>query len=255
MKIDAHVHDRTHSKCGSTEAREMVRTAIFYGLDALVFTNHHRFMQVDEMVELNKEFFPFRIYNGIEITVEGNEDFIVLGVDEETLGPCSWMSFNYPDLYRLVRNSNGFIAMAHPYRYEDVIASDIETFRPDAIEINSTNIVRTDHMKVRQLAERTGIRPMSNSDAHVLYEMGLYYNEIPYLPETEVGLAELLRKGGFACRSMPDRIEAYNTQVRIREEHIRRFLAEGRDSAYFTLNTGDPAHLFDQVAMGKTFEI
>lgn len=255
MNIDLHVHSKPHSRCCSTTAGEMVRTAKYIGLDALVFTNHHRYMEPEEISALNREFSPFRVYNGIEVTVEEDEDFIVIGLTEAQLGPVEWKSLKYMQLYDIVRRFGGFIAMAHPYRYSEEIASGIGTRKPDGMEIHSTNIVKCDHENVRLLAERTGCLQLCNSDAHVLYELGVYYNEIPSLPDDEAGLARLLRSGAATGKSMADRLGAYNTQVSMREEHIRRMLADGRGSDYFTVNTGEPAHFFEQVMAGKTYEI
>jgi len=152
MKLDLHVHSSERSGCARATDEEMIRAAIAVGLDGFFFTDHHRFIPPEKLLPLNQQFAPFRIFRGIEITCNG-EDFLVLGVPDADLERTDWQ---YPDLHQFVRERNGFIVLAHPFRYRKIIAVDCETWRLDAVEICSANTPVAERDRIRELAR---IRP------------------------------------------------------------------------------------------------
>ncbi len=112
MKIDLHVHSKERSVCGRASEEEQIRAAIDAGLDAIVFTDHHRLISAERLQQLNEKYAPFRIFGGIEITLDG-EDVLILGVQDPALESMNW---SYPSLHAFVRARGGFIALAHPFR-------------------------------------------------------------------------------------------------------------------------------------------
>jgi predicted metal-dependent phosphoesterase TrpH len=193
MKIDLHVHSSDRSACGKSTDEEQVQAAIDAGLDVLYFTDHHAFIPVEKLQALNRQYAPFRIFGGIEISINF-EDFLVLGVQEEVLVHQDWQ---YPDLHRYVREHKGFIILAHPFRYHPDLAVDCETYRPDAIEIFSLNTPVAEQARIQELADAWGIPTLSNSDAHASDKMGSYYNIVDETPADEQMLFEMLRARRF----------------------------------------------------------
>lgn len=193
MKLDLHVHSSERSKCARSTDEEQVRAAIAAGLEGFFFTDHNRFIPPDKLASLNQQFSPFQIFRGIEITCTG-EDFLVLGVPDADLERDDWQ---YTDLHRFVRERNGFIALAHPFRYRDFIAVDCEDYRPDAIEICSVNTPVTARTRISDLAKAWNIPTLSNSDAHSTERLGTYFNILDETPPDEAAILESLRNKRF----------------------------------------------------------
>lgn len=195
MKIDLHVHSSERSPCGKALEEDQVRAAIGAGLDAIVFTDHHRLAPHERLDQLNQRYAPFRIFGGVEITTDG-EDVLVIGVRDAALENAKW---SYPDLHAFVRERGGFIAMAHPFRYHPQIQLDLDRYVPDAIELHSINTSPTHQDQISEVAARLGIPTLCNSDAHTTDGLGKYYNVLQAFPADEQALLALLKAGQFAC--------------------------------------------------------
>jgi len=193
MKIDLHVHTKERSECAHASEDEQIRAAIAAGLDAIAITDHHRFMPLERLQELNRQYAPFLIFNGIEVTVEG-EDFLVLGVRDTTLERTDW---RYRNFHPWVLARNGYMAWAHPYRYKSNLYEKLEQLRPHAIEVYSPNTSLDDEGRIRELAARLQIPLLSNSDAHTPERLGRYYNVLDGSPRTEIDLTNLLKAGRY----------------------------------------------------------
>jgi histidinol phosphatase-like PHP family hydrolase len=252
LKIDLHVHTKERSACGKSGEEEMIQAAIAFGLDGLVFTDHHRLAPLDRLEELNRKYAPFRVFGGIEISVAEGEDVLVLGVHDPALEIQPWA---YPALVCFARERGGFLVLAHPLRYRDTIDIDIEQYPLDAVEVHSRNTSPHDEPHIRAILERLDLRPLCNSDAHTADDVGIYYNRLERTPWDEIELLDMLRAGAYACCGMGERIAAVNHEVEQRESLIRRMVAEGRDREYYRQVTGDWEGYYDRVAAGKSYRI
>jgi histidinol phosphatase-like PHP family hydrolase len=195
MKIDLHVHTQERSSCGKASEDAQVQAAIAAGLDAIVFTDHHRLAPLERLEALNQQYAPFRIFGGIEISAQG-EDFLVLGLRHPDLESPDW---SYPALYQFVRQHGGYIAMAHPFRYRANIELDIDQYIPDAIEARSPNTPADREIHIREIAARLGVPVLFNSDAHSTERLGTYYLQLNDFPSNEVELIASLKSGQFHC--------------------------------------------------------
>lgn len=193
MKVDLHVHTKERSACAKASEEEQIQAAITAGLDAIFVTDHWQLVPEARLSELNHQYAPFRVYGGIEITVEG-EDVLVLGVREKALE--NWNG-TYPDLVQFVRQRGGFLVIAHPYRYHPGIPLPLEEFPPDAIEVYSPNTPPTVEGEIRVIANQLGISLLSDSDAHTSQRIGMNYNILDDPSDGEAGLLAALRRGGF----------------------------------------------------------
>ncbi|MDP2907243.1 MAG: PHP-associated domain-containing protein [Nanoarchaeota archaeon] len=198
MKIDLHVHASERSGCSSASEECQVRRAIELGLDALVFTDHGLFMPEERAKELNDKYAPFRIFRGIEIGIlfrhgERDEDFLVLGVYDPRLENRKW---GYKDLYKLVDDNKGYIAILHPYRYRDEII-DVGGCLPHAVELYSSKLEDGKREKRVELARKWNCHLIANSDSHETGTVGMYYNELFDTPKNEKELIKILKEGHY----------------------------------------------------------
>jgi len=195
MKIDLHVHSVERSACAVSGEEEQILAAIACGLDALVFTDHERLVAPEHIETLNRRYAPFRIFGAIEITVQEQEDVLVLGLHDPVLESGRW---TYPALHAFVREHDGWLAIAHPFRYHPTINLDLERYPPDALEGCSMNIPPAKQPPIRDLAARLGIPVVCNSDAHVTQSLGVAYNDLHETPADERVLIDLLRTARFS---------------------------------------------------------
>jgi predicted metal-dependent phosphoesterase TrpH len=195
VKIDIHVHTKERSPCGRSSELEQVRAAVAAGLDAIVFTDHNQRPPADTLVRLNEDHAPFRIFGGMELTVD-DEDLLVLGVRDAFMETERW---SYPDLHGFVRERGGVLVLAHPFRFHPDIRLPLETFPPDAIEVSSRNTPREALDRIVALAQELGLVPLSNSDAHAVESLGRHYNVLDRRPRDERELLGMLRAGQVSC--------------------------------------------------------
>jgi histidinol phosphatase-like PHP family hydrolase len=252
VKIDLHVHTKERSTCGRSGEEEMVQAAIAFGLDGLAFTDHHRLVPLDRLEELNREYAPFRVFGGIEISVTEGEDVLVLGIRDPMLETRRWP---YPKLFAFVRKRGGFLVLAHPFRYHARIDIDIEAYPPDAIEVHSKNTGACDESQIRAVLTRLGLSPLHNSDAHVAEHVGIYYNRLARVPRNERELIEILRMCDYTCHGMKGRIAELNCEIEERENMIRDMIAHGQDREDYRRATGRWEGHYDRVAAGRSYQI
>ncbi len=195
MKVDLHVHCKERSNCGKSWAEEQIAAAMDSGLDAIVFTDHNLLMPDQDLQMFNERYAPFRIFGGIEVSVE-DEHVLVLGVNEPCLETTTW---GYPELHTFVHERGGYTVLAHPFRYRDTIDIDLETFPTDAIEVASNNTPKEAEERIRMVAAYLGISVLCNSDSHICATIGKHYNIVHHVPTDETELIHLLRSGKFQC--------------------------------------------------------
>ncbi len=195
MKIDIHVHTKERSACGRSTTDEQIRAAIDAGLDAIAFTDHGRLTPAEEIARLNTEYAPFRVVQGIEISVDG-EDAIVLGIGDPAI---STEKRDYPHLHAFVRERGGFLAIVHPFRCHPAINIPIRKFPPHAIEICSNNTPCHAAEQIAGLAQSLDISVLSNSDAHTAEALGRHYNLIDGRPRNETEIIDALKRGEFTA--------------------------------------------------------
>lgn len=178
MKIDFHVHTSKYSACASSSPEEQIRSAIRNGVDAMFITEHMRLFPQNLIDKYNKKYAPFKIYQGIEVTVRDDtwEDFLVIGVHDKRIENDQW---TYDNLYRFVKDRGGVIMLAHPYRFSSRVDRGVYNNPPDAVEILSCNIGEDGYAKRKKLAAHLNRPLVSNSDSHHVGTTGCYSNEFP----------------------------------------------------------------------------
>lgn len=175
MKIDLHVHTIERSPCAAVTEEEQIRGAIRAGLDGIAITDHDRLVPRERLAELNKKFAPFKVFTGIEVVADLLH-WVVLGVHDPLLEKPDW---NYPDLREFVRSRNGFILLAHPFRYSPYLEVDLDACPPDGIEVESINTPVHRQADIREIAGRLGLVMLHNSDGHRMGGVGSFRNVLP----------------------------------------------------------------------------
>jgi predicted metal-dependent phosphoesterase TrpH len=189
VRLDLHVHASERSGCAVSPEEDQIRSAIAAGMQGMAFTDHFALVGPARLAELNLRYAPFRIYTGIEVTAN-HEDWLVLGLYDPALQREGW---DYAELVDFVHRRDGFIILAHPFRYAPFIHADFERQPPDGIEIASYNTPAARETEIRALAARYNLALLRNSDAHQASRVGQYYNEVATLPVDDPALVALLK--------------------------------------------------------------
>jgi len=172
----------------------MIQAAIRRGMDALVWANHWRLVPENVLDSWNRKYSPFRCFNGLEVQAEA-EDFVIVGVNDPALEESG--GWSYERLHNFVRERDGGMILAHPYRYCDSINVALADRLPTAIECRSCNMKEEHHERVLRLANALGLPVVCSSDAHDLNAVGEWYTEFPSPVESGPALARRLHEGAF----------------------------------------------------------
>ena len=226
MLIDLHVHTSRYSSCGNATPEEMAAAALAHGLDGIVITEHNVMWPVAELDALREAFPALLIMNGIELTSDRGDDYLVLGLAQQ-----DWFAPRLPagELTHRAQAQGGVVILAHPYRYRDELPDTLDAFPVDGVEVASCNMHGTASMGAAQLAAGLGAFQVWNSDAHDTDTVGLYANRLPQriTNMTELALA-LARRQHRAYADAP-RIAAFNESLHGYLPLIARMIADGAD--------------------------
>lgn len=198
MKIDFHVHTSEISRCASSGIVEQIESAMERGINVMFVTDHMRLFPQERLDELNEIYWPFKIYQGIEVTVQADnyEDVIVIGVHEKALETREW---TYASLYKYVKSKGGALILAHPYRFSSRIDVEIWDYPPDGIEVLSSNIGEYKYEQRKVLAERLDKPLVTNSDSHNITTTGCFYNIFSDDCDSEAKIVKALLNSEFTC--------------------------------------------------------
>ena len=195
MKIDLHTHTSQRSGCSSLGEETLIKCAIRAGLDGLAITDHGQLVPQKTLDRLNEKFHPFRIFSGIEISIDryGHQDLIVVGIHKPALASY----WTYDILLKWVRDNGGFIFWVHPFRYGNVFPREIKDNPPDAIEVYSTNIRPRLTGKIKSMAAMLGCPVIGASDAHFQEDLGYSFINLVKSVNTDAELVAELKEGAY----------------------------------------------------------
>ena len=168
MKLDLHTHCREATACPRPTldiVRRIVAAVKIRGLDGIAITEHYTEAygyEVREIVACH--------LNGEILVIAGQEiDKMFLGINKGL--------FHVVELY--LPGDTTFRFIAHPGRpYIRDLDSQIDD-SIHGIELRSLwHDDKMDEASIRELAEKHDLLLLTNSDAHVLSDIGKYYNEI-----------------------------------------------------------------------------
>jgi len=218
MLIDCHLHTRPSSSCSLIAPETACEKALARGLDALVFTEHHLRAGTGDLDRLRRMYPALALYAGMEVSLREGFDLVLISSELERRIP-PFLPFNALAQKIAPYRNRTFVFLAHAFRYTERRDAALEAILSyvDALEVNSINILRGGHI-VRQsrflprtlaLYEKAqkdhGLIALSNSDGHNPDWIGSICNEVdaPAPPESEDGLAELLKRSELTPRQDP----------------------------------------------------
>jgi hypothetical protein len=122
------------------------------------------------------------VFFGWEETFDGNDDYLVYGLDKEWLmAHPEARSWTREEQYRIVSENGGCVVQAHPFRQRSYLSAIcLSTGVVDAVEAaNAGNEPEWD-MLAKRYAERLGLPMTAGSDIHSTREaelFGVYLNK------------------------------------------------------------------------------
>lgn len=199
MKVDLHTHASERSECSNMTEEELVQAAMAADLDGVAITDHGRLIPASRVRQLNDQFAPMQVFGGIEIECD-EEHMLVFGVGDPVLEQRDW---HYSDLHAFVGKRKGFLALAHPFRFHEILI-DIERYPPNALEVRSNNISDSTEPRIRSLATRLRLPLLCSSDAHGTDRIGRHHTVLHGDATSDTELVEILRAGRFSLPGETD---------------------------------------------------
>jgi predicted metal-dependent phosphoesterase TrpH len=189
MKVDLHIHTR-HSHDSFLAPEIIVGTCRKKDIGAIAITDHQA---IEGALEV-REVAPFPVIVGEEIRTKQGE---VMGLFlEERIEPRETLE----EAIEAIREQNGLVCVPHPLDRVRRSAMGMRNLqrildKVDIIEVmNSRVTFPEDNEDAQELAEERGIAMGAGSDAHVAWEIGKAYVEMPPFNGREDFL-EALRQG------------------------------------------------------------
>ena len=176
-KIEFHVHTK-YSKDSRSELPRLVEDCLAKKIDVLVVTDHN---EIEGAVRL-KAIAPFQVIIGEEILTNKGEIVGLFLKDRipPGLSPDKTIS--------LIKKQGGLVYLPHPYdsfTRKTAVEAEVLTAvarKVDMIEVhNGRTIFSSDNQKALALSQSLGKIPVVGSDAHITFEIGRNYLEIPDL--------------------------------------------------------------------------
>ncbi len=248
MLIDLHVHTSRYSKCARGPEADLMAAARDHGLDGIVITEHHALWKEAEIAVLRAEYPDIRIFSGIEITTQEEEDILVFGVTDFadlTNRPAA------ADIIEQVRQKGGAICLAHPLRYRDHVDETFLATPPDACEGWSMNVYAFQRPGIREFCRQTGCGMVAASDSHSAHTVGLYATRFHGNISDEQDLAAALRERAYDTHCNRERLAVMESALPERVEHIRRGLEEGLDRQAIHDRIGCSFSMIDHIRAGR----
>lgn len=188
-KVDLHSHT-IYSKDCLTRPEEAIARARSLGLDKLAVTEHDNLAGALRA----KELAPDLIIVGEEVKTTHGE-LIAYYVKEEVPGGLSPQ-----ETIRRLREQGAVISVPHPLDSLRGSAMGMANVmqvidQVDAIEVRNARCVRAqDNLAALELARAHGLLVTAGSDAHIPYELGHCYVEMPAFEDDAESFVDALRR-------------------------------------------------------------
>jgi predicted metal-dependent phosphoesterase TrpH len=203
MIIDLHVHTSPASPCSSAPVDQLIDEAKRIGLDGICLTDHN-YVWDPGHVEALRERHDFLVLRGNEITTDRG-DILVFGLDRDIKG-----IIKIEELRREVTEAGGFMILAHPFRGfltfgigQLGLTPEKAMERPllkmvDAIEVMNGKVTQKENSFASEVGAGLDLPETGGSDAHEVFEVGVYATQFFALIENEDDLIEALKNGNIS---------------------------------------------------------
>jgi len=192
VRIDCHLHTARYSACSRLDPERACKLALARGLDALVFTEHHRYWPREELARLGADHPGLTLLTGVELTLAEGYDLVLIS-GEARPRLAAYPPFSaVVDALAAVRE-HVFAFVAHPFRYDPELTRELAEIMAwaDGLEAGSVNVLRAGYHVVggrirpdckaltEQTAQSFGLVQVYNSDAHDEPAVGAIANDFP----------------------------------------------------------------------------
>ncbi len=164
MRLDTHIHSK-YSYDSLSDPMHILKVARRRGLDAISITDHDSMQAYSSSLHLP----GLLLIPGMEVKTERG-DIIGLFLNEPLIGT------DLLEICDQIRDQQGLIVLPHPYRRP----CDPEGFigRIDLLEVLNSRSRKEENTRAQALAQRSGVGPITGSDAHTYSEIGRAVTEI-----------------------------------------------------------------------------
>lgn len=172
MKVDIHCHTDRHSPGSRIAPKELIQMAEASGYDAVFLTDRGKVWSAREIAAMNEMCERLRILPGIEISLPGGQDILVLGADNPV-----YESLSTPSEIFAQACADGYLTViAHPYRWTDNLPDYCAL--ADAVETLTCNHPDEEQSrKAREYAESRRMAQLYASDATGLNYLNRFWVE------------------------------------------------------------------------------
>lgn len=125
MKIDLHLHTLYGSACAYMDPDQLIHQAKSVGLDGVCITEHNQIWD-KEAIERLRDKHSFLVIGGVEVSTDLGE-ILVFGLHQSVL-----QVYNAVQLRTMVDEVDGVMVMAHPFRSEPELFSQLDLSQPDS---------------------------------------------------------------------------------------------------------------------------
>ena len=189
LRVDLHSHT-WYSGDSVTTPKMLVRRARAAGLDRIAVTDHGTLAGALEARAIDPEL----VIVGEEISCAGHTHLIGLFLQERIPNRLS-----IEESARRIREQGGVVYAPHPYAYATSAAKRAQRLLAvaDVAEtFNARGFLPSWNRKAKAEAERLGLSGGVGSDAHLPWEVGRVYLEMPHFDDANSFLAAVARAHG-----------------------------------------------------------
>ena len=187
------------------------------GLNCIAVTDHNTIQGAKEVQRIA----PFMVIVGEEVgTAEGEITGLFL---EETV-PRGLPAI---ETAKRIKDQGGLVSMPHPFdRFRRGVIGRValEELLPltDIVEVfNSRNNFRSDNRKAQEFAQQHGLLTSAVSDAHLTFELGRTYVELPEFDGSPEGFKEALARSTYVGRKTSPLIHVATTLTKLKKRAFR----------------------------------
>jgi len=195
MKVEIHSHTDAFSPCSTMPLRELVSVAEMCNYDALFLTDHGKIWSKEELADAQALCDRIRVFPGIEITLQGGYDVLVLGATDP-----AYEKMDTPDeVFAKACADDCLTVLAHPFRWHENLPAFCSL--SDAVEIYTCNHPEPEKAaRAQAYAEEFNMAPVHSGDSHGLNFLNKFWIETQGVFETPQEFRRLIVSGQYENR-------------------------------------------------------
>ncbi|AGB04690.1 putative metal-dependent phosphoesterase, PHP family [Aciduliprofundum sp. MAR08-339] len=163
-----HVHSE-YSFDSKMKIKTIAKITKKRGLDGIALTDHNTLKGIKNAKETFRNY-GLMLIPGVELRVE-KTDYLIYFIEEEALLKIKEVN----DIIDYVKENNGIIGVAHPYRRGYNLPHRNILERLDVVEVFNARNTFNENAMAENLVKKLNKTPTAGSDAHIYSYIGLGY--------------------------------------------------------------------------------